>query len=92
MILDLQLASLPEIAAHYESDKDNWVRANMVISQDGLNALGGEANLWTLPGLAQTPAGRNKQVLAIDDMALLGFSVRTPEAIQQLRAKAELLP
>ena len=64
----------------------------VVISQDGLNALGGEANLWTLPGLAQTPAGRNKQVLAIDDMALLGFSVRTPEAIQQLRAKAEQLP
>ena len=64
----------------------------VVISQDGINALGGEANLWTLPGLAQTPAGRNKQVLAIDDMALLGFSVRTPEAIRQLRTKAEQLP
>ena len=64
----------------------------VVISQDGINALGGEANLWKLPGLAQTPAGRNKQVLAIDDMALLGFSVRTPEAIRQLRAKAEQLP
>jgi len=25
-------------------------------------------------------------------MALLGFSVRTPEAIRQLRAKAEQLP
>lgn len=35
MILDLQLASLPEIAAHYESDKEHWVRANMIISQDG---------------------------------------------------------
>ena len=43
-------------------------------------------------GLAQTPAGRSKQVLAIDDMALLGFSVRTPKAIQQLRARAEQLP
>ena len=43
----------------------------VVISQDGINALGGEAKLWTLPGLAQTPAGRNKQVLAMDDMALL---------------------
>ena len=64
----------------------------VVISQDGINALGGEAKLWTLPGLAQTPAGRNKQVLAIDDMALLGFSVRTPEAIRQLRTKAEQLP
>lgn len=64
----------------------------VVISQDGVNALGGEENLWKLPGLAHTPAGRHKQVLAIDDMALLGFSVRTPEAIQQLRAKAEHLP
>lgn len=64
----------------------------VVISQDGLNAQGGEENLWKLPGLAQTPAGRSKQVLAIDDMALLGFSVRTPKAIQQLRARAEQLP
>ncbi|MGC8400941.1 heme/hemin ABC transporter substrate-binding protein [Enterobacter mori] len=63
----------------------------VVISQDGVRALGGEENLWTLPGLAQTPAGRNRQMLAIDDMALLGFSVRTPKAIQQLRAKAEQL-
>lgn len=38
------------------------------------------------------PGRRNKQVLAIDDMALLGFSVRTPEAIRQLRTKAEQLP
>ena len=64
----------------------------VVISQDGVKAMGGEANLWKLPGLAQTPAGRNKQVLQIDDMALLGFSVRTPQAIGQLRSKAGQLP
>lgn len=64
----------------------------VVIPQEGLTAMGGEENLWKLPGLAQTPAGRNKQVFAVDDMALLGFSVRTPQAIQQLRAKAESLP
>lgn len=64
----------------------------VVISQDGVKTMGGEENLWALPELAQTPAGRNKQVLQIDDMALLGFSVRTPQAIQQLRAKAEQLP
>ena len=34
-MLDLQLASLPEIAAHYESQEPSWVRANMIISQDG---------------------------------------------------------
>ncbi|MDE4771201.1 hypothetical protein PXW85_24250, partial [Klebsiella pneumoniae] len=40
-----------------------------------------EAGLWKLPGLAQTPAGRHKQLLTIDDMALLGFGPRTPQAI-----------
>jgi riboflavin biosynthesis pyrimidine reductase len=34
LILDLQLASLPEIAEHYETDQENWVRANMIISKD----------------------------------------------------------
>lgn len=64
----------------------------VVISADGLKSMGGEAGLWKLPGLAQTPAGRNKQVLPVEDMALLGFSIRTPEAIKQLRTKAEQLP
>jgi iron complex transport system substrate-binding protein len=45
----------------------------VVISADGLKGMGGEAGLWKLPGLAQTPAGRHKQLLTIDDMALLGF-------------------
>ena len=33
--LDLTTASLPEIAAHYQAPKSSWVRANMVVSQDG---------------------------------------------------------
>lgn len=64
----------------------------VVISKEGVESMGGEATLWRLPGLAQTPAGRNKQVLMIDDMVLLGFSVRTPQAILQLRAAAEHIP
>ena len=35
MSLDLTTASLPEIAAHYQAPKSSWVRANMVVSQDG---------------------------------------------------------
>lgn len=64
----------------------------VVISADGLKSMGGEAALWALPGLAQTPAGRNRQVLLVDDMALLGFSIRTPAAIRALRQKAGQLP
>lgn len=33
--LDLQNATLPEIVNHYQSPKSSWVRANMVVSQDG---------------------------------------------------------
>jgi riboflavin biosynthesis pyrimidine reductase len=33
--LDLTTATLPEIAAHYQAPKSSWVRANMVVSQDG---------------------------------------------------------
>ncbi|EMH4160879.1 hemin ABC transporter substrate-binding protein [Pluralibacter gergoviae] len=64
----------------------------VVISADGLKSMGGESALWSLPGLARTPAGRNKQVLQVDDMALLGFGIRTPEAVKALRHKAEQLP
>lgn len=54
--------------------------------------MGGEAGLWKLPGLAQTPAGRHKQLLTIDDMALLGFGPRTPQAIIALRNKRSSCP
>ena len=81
---------------HYRSMSQEGVIASLpdlvVISADGLKGMGGEAGLWKLPGLAQTPAGRHKQLLVIDDMALLGFGPRTPQAISALRKKAEQLP
>ncbi len=81
---------------HYRTMSQEGVIASrpdlVVISADGLKGMGGEASLWKLPGLAQTPAGRHQQVLVIDDMALLGFGPRTPQALQQLRQKAEQLP
>ncbi|QOV64968.1 heme/hemin ABC transporter substrate-binding protein [Kosakonia pseudosacchari] len=81
---------------HYRSMSQEGVIASqpdlVVISADGVKAMGGEENLWRLPGLAQTPAGRNKQVLLVDDVALLGFGLRTPQALLALRHKAEQLP
>lgn len=58
---------------HYRAMSQEGVAASqadlVVISADGLKGMGGEAGLWKLPGLAQTPAGRHKQLLTIDDMA-----------------------
>jgi iron complex transport system substrate-binding protein len=81
--------------AHYRPLSAEGVIASkpdlIVISADSINSIGGEKNLWQLPGLAQTPAGLNKQVLIVDDMALLGFSLRTPQTLISLRKKAEQL-
>ncbi|MNC35349.1 Hemin-binding periplasmic protein HmuT precursor [compost metagenome] len=64
----------------------------VLVTADGVKILGGEDNVWKLPGLAQTPAGKNRQLLVVDDMALLGFGLQTPDAILALRHKAEQLP
>ena len=64
----------------------------VLITADGVKTLGGEDNVWKLPGLAQTPAGKGHQLLIVDDMALLGFGLQTPDAILALRKKAEQLP
>ncbi|ACY84636.1 heme/hemin ABC transporter substrate-binding protein [Edwardsiella piscicida] len=61
----------------------------ILISHDGAKALGGPARVWALPGMAQTPAAREKRVLVLDDMALLGFTLGTPDALAALRSAAE---
>ncbi|MDW8845511.1 hemin ABC transporter substrate-binding protein [Erwinia sp. MMLR14_017] len=63
----------------------------IVIGAEGLHALGDEENLWKLPGLALTPAGKQRRVLVVNEMALLGFGLQTPGAIAKLRKAAEAL-
>ncbi|HDZ46627.1 hypothetical protein LCGC14_0159860 [marine sediment metagenome] len=63
----------------------------VVISKRGLDALGGEAALWQLPGMALTPAGRDQRLIVIDDQALLGFGPRAPDQLMALRRDAEAL-
>lgn len=86
MILDLQLASLPEIAAHYESDKDNWVRANMVISQDG-HFVGPSDSSRDL-----TSESDLKLLLllrALSDVVLVGANTARMENYRQPKAREE---
>lgn len=64
----------------------------IVMGRDSVQALGGASRVWALPGLAQTPAGAQHRLLLVDDMALLGFSLRTPGAILALRQAADQLP
>ena len=50
----------------------------------GLESVGGVSGLVELPGIAQTAAGKNRQVVAVDDSLLLSFGPRTPSLITQL--------
>jgi iron complex transport system substrate-binding protein len=57
----------------------------LVMSQ-GLQSVGGLKGLVELPGIAQTDAGKNKRVIAVDDSLLLSFGPRTPDLLSKLSA------
>jgi riboflavin biosynthesis pyrimidine reductase len=86
LILDLQLASLPDIAAHYDSNQEHWVRANMIISQDGhfvgpsdsSRDLTGESDLKLLLLLR-----------ALSDVVLVGANTARMENYRQPKAREE---
>lgn len=81
---------------HYQPLSQEGVIASqpdlILVTRNGVKTLGSEDNIWALPGLAQTPAARHKQLMVVDDMALLGFGIHTPQQIINLRHKAEQLP
>jgi len=56
----------------------------ILCTDQGLSAAAGIDGLLKMPGLAQTPAGRERRVIALDALALLGFGPRLPQALTRL--------
>jgi iron complex transport system substrate-binding protein len=56
----------------------------LLVLNDGLDSVGGVSGLMRIPGVAQTPAGRNRRVLHYDDLLLLGLGPRTGTALRSL--------
>lgn len=56
----------------------------VLATTQGLEATGGAEGLLRLPGLAQTPAGQQRRVVALETMELLGFGPRLPQALTRL--------
>ena len=52
----------------------------ILLMDKGLESIGGPEALWQLPGLALTPAGRQKRVISLDGLLLLGFGPRLGQA------------
>jgi iron complex transport system substrate-binding protein len=61
----------------------------LLITRNSVRTLGGNEGIWTLPGIALTPAGQHKRLLVVDDMALLGFGLETPQMLELLRKSME---
>jgi len=57
----------------------------IMVMTKGLQSVGGLSGLLQLPGVAQTPAGLHKRVVAVDDSLLLSFGPRTAPMLPLLR-------
>jgi iron complex transport system substrate-binding protein len=58
----------------------------ILVMTKGLQSVGGVSGLVELPGIAQTAAGENQRVIAVDDSLLLSFGPRTPDLLKKLAA------
>ena len=56
----------------------------ILLTDQGLQAVGGKQAVLKIPGISHTPAGRMQAVVAMDALRLLGFGPRMPEAVLEL--------
>ena len=56
----------------------------LLLTDSGLESVGGIDALLAMPGISQTPAARDRRVVTVDDGVLYSFGSRTPEALAEL--------
>lgn len=56
----------------------------LLVMTKGLESVGGVKGLLALPGVSQTPAGKFKRIIDVDDSLLLSFGPRTPALVGDL--------
>lgn len=56
----------------------------ILLPERGLASIGGVEGVLALPGIAETPAGRRRAIVTVDDHLLLGFGPRLAEGIRRL--------
>ena len=61
----------------------------IVMTRLGIQSLGSTEKVWELPGIAHTNAGKNKQLVIVEDIAFMSFGLTTPKALLALRQAAE---
>ncbi len=59
----------------------------LLVTTSGLASVGGIDGLLELAGVAQTPAGQARRIVAVEDALLYSFGARTPDALTTLIAE-----
>lgn len=75
--------ALPGLKGYKDMNAEAVIAARpdvVLCYSDGLEAVGGPDGLWKLPGLKETPAGKARRLVVMDDRLLAGFGPRTGEA------------
>lgn len=57
----------------------------LLVMTGGLESVNGVEGLIALPGVAQTTAGRERRIIAVDDRVLLSYGPRTGALVELLR-------
>ena len=56
----------------------------LILTEDGIESVGGLEGLLAIPGVAQTAAGRERRVLIFDDLGFLGLTPRVGTVLRSL--------
>lgn len=59
----------------------------IIIPERGLESIGGVEGLMRQPGIAQTPAGQQGNIITVDDALLLGLGPRVGQGVAELAEK-----
>lgn len=86
------------VAAAFESYKPMTPEATVLLkpdfillTQQGLDQVGGKQAFLKIPGITLTPAGKDNRIIVMDALFLLGFGPRTIEAALALNAQVSQL-
>lgn len=60
----------------------------LITTHHAMQTMGGIEGALALPGIAQTPAGKARRVIVLDDLLALGFGPRLGEAVRALAVQA----
>ena len=63
----------------------------LLLMERGLDSVGGIEGLLNIPGIAETRAGRDRRFIIMDDLYLLSFGPRAPDALAELAAELRRL-